>query len=52
MLQGLSGEVALRRLHKSLSPANLALLDSVFHADAMIRLKRYGLNGFIPDAFA
>ncbi|WP_449102437.1 dermonecrotic toxin domain-containing protein [Pseudomonas extremaustralis] len=51
MLQGLSGEVALRRLHKSLSPANLALLDSVFHADAMTRLKRYGLNGFIPDAF-
>ena len=51
MLQGLSGEVALRRLNKSLSPANLAVLDSVFHADGMTRLKRRGLNGFIPDAF-
>ncbi len=51
MLQGLSGEVALRRLNKSLSPANLALLDNVFHADGMTRLKRRGLNGFIPDAF-
>ena len=51
MLQGLSGEAQLRRLHNSLPANALALLDSVLHADSMTREKRRGLNGFIPDAY-
>lgn len=51
MLQGLRGEMELRRLDKSLPSRAVALLDSVLHADSMTRLNRHGLNGFIPDAF-
>ncbi|AZF05844.1 dermonecrotic toxin domain-containing protein [Pseudomonas sp. R5-89-07] len=51
MLQGLSGEMQLRQLEKSLAPRELALLDSALKADSMTRLTRHGLNGFIPDAF-
>ncbi|MDQ0740648.1 dermonecrotic toxin domain-containing protein [Pseudomonas sp. W4I3] len=51
MLQGLSGEMQLRQLEKSLAPRELALLDSVLKADSMTRRTRHGLNGFIPDAF-
>ncbi|AZF37008.1 hypothetical protein C4J88_2225 [Pseudomonas sp. R4-39-08] len=51
MLQGLSGEAQLRRLHKSLPAQSLALLDSVLNANSMTRMTRHGLNGFIPDAF-
>ncbi len=51
MLQGLSGEMQLRQLNKSLPASALALLDCMLHADGMTRQKRHGLNGFIPDAF-
>lgn len=51
MLHGLSGEMHLRQLDKSLAPRELALLDSVLKADSLTRLTRHGLNGFIPDAF-
>lgn len=51
MLQGLSGEAHLRRLHKSLAPESFALLDSVLQTGGLTRLTRHGLNGFIPDAF-
>ncbi|AZF26376.1 dermonecrotic toxin domain-containing protein [Pseudomonas sp. R2-60-08W] len=51
LLQGLSGEMQLRQLEKNLPAPALALLDSVLTGDSMTRLKRHGLNGFIPDAF-
>jgi len=51
MLQGLSGEMHMRQLDKSLAPRELALLDGVLKADSMTRQTRHGLNGFIPDAF-
>ncbi|PRA32993.1 dermonecrotic toxin domain-containing protein [Pseudomonas poae] len=51
MLHGLEGEAQLRLLSKSLPNRHLAVLSSVLHADAMDRLTRQGLDGFIPDAF-
>ncbi|MFS9599486.1 hypothetical protein, partial [Klebsiella variicola] len=48
---GLRSEAELQLLNHTLSSKHYAILDTVLRADSMTRLKRHGLNGFLPDAF-
>lgn len=52
LMLGLRGEADLRQLNKSLPPGAHEVLDTVLRHDSLIRLKRHGLNGFLPDAFS
>nr|WP_314532098.1 DUF6543 domain-containing protein [uncultured Pseudomonas sp.] len=51
LLLGLRSEAELRLLNKTLTPQQHAILDTVLRPDSMTRLKRHGLNGFLPDAY-
>lgn len=52
LLLGLRSEAQLRRLNHTLAPDSQAILDTVLRPDSLTRLRRHGLNGFLPDAFA
>ncbi|MGF6097483.1 dermonecrotic toxin domain-containing protein [Pseudomonas sp. 18175] len=52
LLLGLRSEAELRLLNKTLTPSQHAILDTVLRPDSMTRLKRHGLNGFLPDAYS
>ena len=51
LMHGLRSEAELRLLNHTLSPHHYAILDTVLRPDSMTRVKRHGLNGFLPDAF-
>ena len=51
LMHGLRSEAELRLLNHTLSPNHYAILDTVLRADSMTRVKRHGLQGFLPDAF-
>ncbi|MBC3302619.1 hypothetical protein H0Z09_15945 [Pseudomonas sp. SWRI18] len=52
LMLGLRGEADLRLLNKSLPRSAHEVLDTVLRHDSLTRLKRHGLNGFLPDAFS
>lgn len=51
LMHGLRSEAELRLLNRTLSPNHYAILDTVLRPDSMTRVKRHGLQGFLPDAF-
>ena len=51
LLQGLRSEADMRQLNGTLSARTCSILDAVLRSDSMLRLKRHGLRGFLPDAY-
>ncbi|MCX7080237.1 MAG: hypothetical protein NTV76_13000 [Pseudomonas sp.] len=52
MSVGIRGEAELRVLNKTLHADDLAIINAVLNPDSPDRLRRQGLNGFRPDAYA
>lgn len=52
MSVGIRGEAELRVLNKTLHTDDLAIINAVLNPDSPDRLRRQGLNGFRPDAYA
>ncbi|WP_338923216.1 DUF6543 domain-containing protein [Pseudomonas silesiensis] len=51
MSVGIRGEASLRRLNRTLSEVDRAIVDTVLDPDRPTRSKRKALNGFRPDAY-
>jgi hypothetical protein len=52
MSVGIRAEAELRVLNKTLRADDLAIINTVLNPDSPDRLRRQGLNGFRPDAYA
>jgi hypothetical protein len=50
-LQGLRSEAHMRQLSGTLSARTCSILDTVLCSDGLLRAKRQGLKGFLPDAY-
>lgn len=51
MLNGLRSEAELRRLNTTMTPGSQQILDAVLQPESLSRVTRYGINGFLPDAY-